>query len=677
MADCTEQSGSDGSQVLDHVTDYRLTRQPHFYPEGQKKTWWSVLIELEGVSINEFAEAVSLYAEDLLIPVVYDAADRKVERPRQPVAIFARSPLISVLNQKDNPFHVASIHLGAAIPEKYLDGGAVSPETREIVVPDGTVVQAMVDDSIAIGHDLFRTEESKSRVEHAWLMGTLPTKQASHSSLGRILAREETDHLLKSSIFGGYLDEDLFYRKSGQVDPGKQVISNVALRRSHGTHVGALAAGYAMTDQCHTRPIICVALPIFVVEDTTGSDSLPLLYMAFHDLVKQARRFRTKSGSLAPVVISFSYGNTAGPHDGTGQFALLFEYYLGEAAHGCGRERQKIWLTLPAGNSNLLRMHAVDTGEKPRKDTRLDLTVLPDDRTVSQVQIWLPNSLPDHQPDFARISVTPPFGGRKISIRTQPGQQASLFNSVGQEIARLAYQFEGGLTSRGLVTLSLNPTGSLVADCALASAGIWKIRIRRNKDAPAEPFHIWVRRDETLPGFQTGARQAFFSNPDYRRFDCFGAPLPVDPPDSDCPVRRAGTLSGFACGVSPVVVGAYTLKNAEMSPYSSAGPIPENWFEGFADRVGPDVSAEGDTSVVLRGVYSAGSRCGSWVRMSGTSVASPRLAWLAADAIGEYGGSARSWSHFIAAQRSFPFRENPGETRTGAGGVKIDRFGWD
>lgn len=674
MADWSEHSRSDGSQILDHVTHYRLTRQPHFYIEGRKKTWWSVLIVLEGVSINEFVEATERFAKDLLIPVVYDAADRQVKLPRQPVAVFARFPLISVLNRQDNPFHVASIHLGAAIPEKFLDFSAVSPSTREIVVPDDTVVQAIVDDSIAIGHDLFRTGECESRVEHAWLMGTLPTKRASHSSLGRILAREETDQLLNSSSFGGYLDEDLFYQKSGQVDPGEQVISNVAMRRSHGTHVGALAAGYALADQCHTRPIICAALPMFVVADTTGSDSLPLVYLAFHDLVKQARRFRTLSGSLAPVVINFSYGNTAGPHDGTGPFALLFEYYLGQASHGCGRERQKMWLTLPAGNSNLLRMHAIDTGKRPKKDTRLDLTVLPDDRTLSQVQIWLPRSPSDNQIDFAKITVKPPLGGRKLSIRTQPGQHASLCNDTGQEIARLAYQFEGGLTSRGLVTLSLNPTGSLEANCALASAGVWKIVIRRNKDAPPEPFYIWVRRDETLPGFQTGARQAFFSNPDYRRFDRFGAPLAVDPPNTKCPVRRAGTLSGFACGVSPVVVGAYTFKSAEMSPYSSAGPLPDNLSE---NRVGPDVSAEGDTSGVLRGIYSAGSRCGSWVRMSGTSVTSPQLAWLAADAIEGYPGSAREWSQQIAAQRSFPLRGKPGETRTGAGGVRLDRFDSD
>ncbi|MEO9775573.1 hypothetical protein [Roseibium sp.] len=653
--------------VLDHVTDYRLTRQNQFYSEGRRKTWWSVLIELEDTSIDQFKAKTKRFARDLLIPAAYDAADRTAEPKRQPVAIFARTPLISRLNRIGNPFGVTSVHLGAAIPERYLDRSAVSPSASEITVSDDTVIQAVIDDSIAIAHDLFRTGASESRIEHAWLMGTLPTEQGSHSSMGRILARAETERLLEDCNYGGYLDEDLFYRKSGQVVPGKQVISNVALRRSHGTHVGALAAGHHMWEQCETRPIICAALPMFVVEDTTGSDSLPLLYLAFHDLMKQARRFRTESGALAPVVINFSYGNTAGPHDGTGPFAQIFEYYLGEATDG--RDRQKAWLTLPAGNSNLQRLHAVDTGEEPEKDTCLDLTVLPDDRTLSQLQIWLPNCDWHHQLDFARISVTPPFGGQEAGIQTQPGEHVSLVDGTGHEIARLAYQFVGFPTSRGLVTLLLNPTGSLEANCALASAGVWKIKIHRTENVPVGPFHVWVRRDETLPGFQTGARQAFFSNPSYIRYDRFGAPLPVDPPNSDCPVRRSGSLSGFACGQSPVVVGAWTMRSAELSPYSSAGPVVPGWRKGTPDRTGPDLVTKSDTSVVLRGIYSAGSRCGSWVRMSGTSVASPQVARLACDTIGDYPGTARQWCRSAAERHPLPIAGEPSRTRTGAGGV--------
>ncbi|MEP3669694.1 MAG: hypothetical protein ABJN42_23530, partial [Roseibium sp.] len=90
--------------VLDHVTDYRLTRQNQFYSEGRRKTWWSVLIELEDTSIDQFKAKTKRFARDLLIPAAYDAADRTAEPKRQPVAIFARTPLISRLNRIGNPF---------------------------------------------------------------------------------------------------------------------------------------------------------------------------------------------------------------------------------------------------------------------------------------------------------------------------------------------------------------------------------------------------------------------------------------------------------------------------------------------------------------------------------------------------------------------------------------------
>lgn len=199
------------------------------------------------------------------------------------------------------------------------------------------------------------------------------------------------------------------------------------------------------------------------------------------------------------------------------------------------------------------------------------MTDQPDDKTPTLVQIWLPRSAEGDQPNLANIRVSAPFCDDFGEIETQPGQKIVLTNSDGHDVAWLAYQYVGGSTGRGLVTLSINPTANLDRTGDLAPSGCRKLEIHRHHSMSQDPIHIRVCRDETLPGQQLGGRQAFFSNPDYKRFGHFGAPLAEDPPGATSPVRRSGTISGFACGRAPIVVAAYTEQSAELSPYSAAG----------------------------------------------------------------------------------------------------------
>lgn len=249
----------------------------------------------------------------------------------------------------------------------------------------------------------------------------------------------------------------------------------------------------------------------------------------------------------------------------------------------------------------------------------------------------------------------------------------TLVDANGAEIARLSCQYPTGLTERAMVVLSTHPTASRDGTPPLAPAGNWTLEITRPDETCASdpPVHVWIRRDETLPGTRSGGRQAWFSNPDYQRFDRFGAPLPVDPPDTPSPVRRASTLSGFAGGATPVVVAAYTERGAQLSDYSAAGPLNPRGRAPEVPRDGPDLAAKGDDSRLLRGVIGAGSNSGSWVRLSGTSVSCPRVARRAADDIRDWSGDARDWSHWAVSQSPFPLKGDPEETRAGAGGIDI------
>ncbi|WP_179381359.1 S8 family serine peptidase [Jannaschia marina] len=655
---------ADDDTLLDHHTDFRLGLSESHFPDDPARIWWSVLIEIADVSIDQFEAALAEFADDLLIPVAYDPDDRREVKELQPVTIFARKPLIEVLNDGRNVFGVVSVHLGAVIPEALLDRFATPPALSPIRVDDNAVVMAVIDDGIAIGHDLFRDGPTESRIEHASIFEAAPHSGSSHASLGRSYSRHEIDALLRRCHHNGFLDEDRFYAETGQADFLAGTASPVSRRVSHGTHVMGLAAGRKAHHADAPRPIICAILPSRVVQDTTGVDLLPLLYLAFVILAKQAGRFRTRTKGPAPVVFNFSYGNTGGPHDGTGVFASLFRHVVGAGSEFAARG-QKAWLTLPAGNSNLSQLHA--SGPGPGKQTNVDLIAQPDDRTPSHMQIWLPVSEEREQPDFARIGITAPGGERK-TISTRPGQRASLFNSRGQEVARLAYQYVGGFVQRGRVGLTIGPTAGLDEKAVLAPAGAWQLEIERSAGAPAGDIDLWVRRDETLPGSLPGGRQAYFDAADYVRFDEFGVPLAVDPTGSDCPITRSGTLNGFACGADPVVVAGYSAREAGVAGYSGAGPTSDRG--GSPGREGPDLAAKSDESYLMRGVISAGSRSGSWARLSGTSVAAPRVARAAAKGIQGKADTARDWSRMAVGESPFPLNADP--RRAGAGGLRVE-----
>lgn len=655
---------SDGV-LLDHTTDYRIDLHANSNSFEPDKTWWSVLVILADASIDMFARSAEAYAGDLLIPVAYDADDRSRVFKRQPVAVYARRRLIREMNRADNTFFVAGLHLGAITPERYLDFDAQAPDEIAIDVPAGSVLCAVIDDGIAIAHDLLRSAPTKTRVEHISLFEAVP-RPGDRASVGRSLAKADIDAALAECTHNGLLDESALYQALGVIDWKADTVSPVARRVSHGTFVTAMAAGAPMQDACVTRPVICVSLPSRVVEDTTGRDSLPVLYLSFHILIKQAQRCRLPDGSPAPVVYNFSFGNAAGPHDGTGLFAALFDYYFG-AERLSGMAEQKSWLMLPAGNANLSRLHAV---AECKRDTHLDLCVQPDDRTPSAVQIWLPTGPCEGGNESVRVKVTTPRGDQR-TIAAKPGRAASLRDGNRDEIARLSCEFDGDITRRRLVTLSVHPTAAQDGNVPLAPAGTWRIEIERRDGDLAEAINVWIRRDETLPSTRSGGRQAWFSNDDYTRFDRFGLPLPIDPPDTISPVRRAITLSGFATGSAPVVVAAYNERDRQLSSYSAAGPLVTRDAPAQPTREGPDLAAKGDDSRLRAGIVGAGSASGSWVRLSGTSVAAPLVARSAANDITDWTGSAREWSHCAAEHSPFELKDGSLPTRSGIGGIKI------
>lgn len=667
----TKWQDADSSDALDLISEFRLDftakRRP---PEKQASLWWSVLVHLNSTDVSEFDQKLSgNFKGEYLIPEDQIAGDEHWPDGEHILTIYARAQVIKKLNLMDNDYGVTSLSLGSIVSETSLSlqSCAEEEEGELTVVQDGSVTMAVIDDGIAFAHNLFRTGLCESRVQGMFIMdAATPPK----SDVGRKLTKREIDRLLAANTYCGLLDEDSFYRQAGSIDRARFYFSTTGLRRTHGTHVMGLAAGYDMDSNQQQRPILAAQLPTAVTADTSGANLAPSLRKAIHYIRRQSKKIvlEGSGGKPAPLVVNFSYGNFAGPHDGTDLISRVLDRELKSTPE------QEIRVILPAGNANLARTHAsvaFEDGTGSGK-AQIDLNVYPDDHTASYVQLWMPYSDRKTPPNFVNVQVTPPFGEPSKMVRAESDSRQVLCNKEGLVVAVLAYRFEKGPTRRGVITLMVHPTASQDFCGDLAPSGRWKLEIEKCDIEPDQSVEVWVRRDETLPGYPPFGRQAYFDNPGYVRFDKYGAPLATDPENSNCPVKRAGTLSGFATGEVPLVIAGLTEQDGLLSDYSAAGPITATRGNIIADRVGPDAAARSDDSPVLSGVLSAGSSSGSMVRMNGTSVSAPLVARHIADALAQGRQANRDWIWAEAAisDRTYP-QPKPQSTRTGGGRLRL------
>ncbi|MEJ8572705.1 S8 family serine peptidase [Microbaculum marinum] len=498
------------------------------------------------------------------------------------------------------------------------------------------VVVGVIDDGLAIAHERFRHADGTTRIAYAWAQdGPVPASGAP-AGFGREYDKAAIDQLLLQCTHGGLVDEDAFYRIAGLADFGQAGHKGVAGRSSHGTHVMDLAAGYDPRDgEGAERAIVCVQLPSAITADTSGARLDPYVHLAMNYILDRADWIARQQGSgPLPVVINFSYGTVAGPHDGTSELEAAIDEFV--QIH-TGRP-QPVSVVLPSGNSHLSRCHAqlaYDTTsmvDAEAATSDLEWRVLPDDRTSSFVEIWLPYAPPPVGASRVELQIAPPGSPTHPTspwIGEEPGQGV-VWERDGQVVCKAVYTFDPdpNPTGRGRFVVAIRPTVYLGAPKRLAPSGVWRIRIRNISLGSGEIVHAWVQRDDTPHGYPTRGRQAFFDHASYERFDTGGFELETDSPA--CIVKRAGLINAIATGEKPAVIGGYLRKEAVVSKYSAGGPTtpvrdaPAPW------RTGPDAVAVGDDSLVHWGVLAAGTRSGSTVALTGTSVAAPQVTrWIA------------------------------------------------
>lgn len=377
---------------------------------------------------------------------------------------------------------------------------------------------------------------------------------------------------------------------------------SLRLRSSHATHVASIAGGNRGVAPKAWLAGVSLSLPTEETDRrTTFFDSTRLVH-AIDYLFRLGDSLSRQWNKLIPVCVNVSLGTNGHAHDGSSPVSRWLEHALSVparavcvAAGNSGRERPT-----EAGDfgSVLGRLHT--SGRIPAAGLTRDLEWVVmgngnSDLSENELEIWY--SMQDR---FA-IEVRPP-GSRKWYGPIEPGDfvenemlDCGTFLSVYNEL----YSPANGLN---YIACYLSP---LFSDDGVigVKAGTWTVRLH-GSDVRDGFFHAWIERDDPRR-FRHAEVVKGLALPSY-----FADSTAVD--DS--------TVSSLATGPSVIGVANLDLENEAVHPTSSQGPTRDG-------RPKPEIAAPGTDIVAASGFNTPGRQ---WASMTGTSMASPYVAGVAA-----------------------------------------------
>lgn len=545
------------------------------------------------------------------------------------------------------------------------------------VGPDD-VILGVIDTNFALGQRRFRFNDGQTRFLAAWLQGADsppdPRKEATHLPFGREFSTVEIEQKLAEYSGGNLsnpLNQESFNRNMGLVDANKpswQGAKELQLSVSHGTHILDVAGGInpgnpgadlASGRRCH---LIAVSLPPLFFHGHSGNflqyhAVLGLIrIMRIADAISKAKHEASCHGfdkdHQFPVVVNFSFGFEAGPKDGSLPMERSIRNVIRKRARdsdddgkdgrkqGRGPLDVKTFVTLPAGNSNLLRVSGRDL-ISPDESDAFEVVLQPNDHSSTYVEFWSEpvNRSTGYFDDFEfRIDLP---NGRKINLqikkprRGTPRRAKILAPDGTSQIGRVYY----GLSQSALrsadqvrlrVVVAIAPTlvffpmnnEARKTTVKLAPAGRWKFRLKKLK----HPLRIdaYIQADLFGGPLPQNARRAYFDHELYRNFmeggqvrDSFSCSDPTKPLDSG-PISRVGTHNALASTPYVSMIGGYRYSNGCPATYSATGY-----------RGPPTHNSQSDVDVIFpcedgfthAGILGAGPRDGAALALNGTSVA--------------------------------------------------------
>ena len=635
-------------KLYDAYFDWTLKTEFAYYG---KPHWVPVLIEIENVEADKFAETAASWGEWIRIPQIYRVPSRrfKKQKPKFITALVKRDRLVDLL-QGGPSVNIRRAEIGRMVdtPKDHrLTGrgwGDLARDKRMAApFPENTVIIGVIDDSIAFAHDRFR-DQTSTRIYHFWDQ-QIPSDDSGRWDYGREIRKltpvEGIDDRLQECLHGSLVDEDELYRKTEHLNFARDEHKPLALRGSHGTHVADLACNPPVGE----GPIVAVQLPIATTADTSGATLKPQAYDGLVYMLDCAAKMGGKEP--LPLVVNLSYGMYAGPHDGTGMLERAIDDLVGACNAGGGKPMLRV--VLPAGNSHLLRCHAnfilegtkdentpPDEAEKEESMVRMHWRVLPDDHTESFLEIWFPEKNED---DLLVGVVTPTGDATGFFGKTESREWRA---PTGELVGQVDFYPSGVDSKRAVIRICLAPTAREGGGPTALPSGVWQVCLKNKSAKRIEGIDAWVQRDDTVHGYRRGARQSYLDDRKYARFDQGGRPIDRDSHDDTrrSYVKREGSFNAISGGKESIVASGLIRQSWKPALYSASGPLyPPG--RGAPNALGPEVMAGSDDSASQRGILAAGSRSGSCVSMRGTSVAAPQIARLVADNIARNGQGDR------------------------------------
>ncbi|HEU4652139.1 MAG TPA: hypothetical protein VFS49_12070, partial [Croceibacterium sp.] len=503
------------------------------------------------------------------------------------------------------------------LPVSFDTDRAIFPEPiPSITNPPDAVVTGIIDDGLAFAHEHFRRLDGSTRVEYFWnqddpAAATIGLGYGRELHKGVFASQPGMDAFMAAATYNGLVDEDQVYASIGVVDYRRGGHKSLGRRIAHGTHVMHAASALQAGDLPDERPLICVQLPTRAVADTSGTSVARHILDGLVYILKRTDRLAIRRAvQYLPSVVNVSFGNIAGPHDGTSILEAAIDQII--TLRAGGSLPRPVSVVFPAGNAHLARCHQVFrlTAAKPQHS--LDWRVLPDDATPSSLQIWPRRG---GVPPVIRVRITSPDG--TTSPWVDVGETFVL--SEGASVLCAVTNLSGATTGAAPVAhVWIAPTVTHNATRRVAPSGLWRVSVRRLGPGPTVRVQAWIQRDDRPFGYPLRGRQSRFEEKLYEyRHRRTGRHVETD---NASPMKRDGSMNAFATGSQPVVVGGFRRKDYAVWKRSAGGRVLN------PARQGPDALGISDDSVAHRGRLAAGTRSGSMVAMNGTSVAAPQVA---------------------------------------------------
>ena len=457
---------------------------------------------------------------------------------------------------------------------------------------------ALIDFGCPFLNDVF-VEGARTRVIGLWDQGSdipgkgspfyrergWPWQRPAHFTHGREMGPQALNAVLTALKSDRGLEETALYRGIDYLidyqDPRRRVWF-----ATHGGHLLDVAGGSAdpldkaSKDAASKADLLFVQLPALTASDSAGGS------LAAHvlDGVRYAMQVVPPE---SPLVVSISYGNSAGAHDGHS----LLESALDELLE---RRQNNFAIVLAAGNARAAHGHAsrlVLAGH-----SALLRCLLPSgDTTDTFVEVWYPR-------DAAGIElrVRPP--SRSWSAWVSAGREELLLadNPHQEVVALLRHDVMVPNGDRAMALLAVAPTAQPDAvACTLADAGVWEIEVRLGPDAKTGPSGVqieaWIERDDPPRDSSAGQPRFLDQSPDDER----------------------NTMSSLSTGTHTLVASGFNLGTGSIATYASRA--------GQGGRA-PDVLAACEEDELEPTIAAAATRSGEAYRINGTSVAAPVLA---------------------------------------------------